>query len=77
MGKRDEVEVEVHDGLACRLAAIHPLVVAVRLMALLDLGSRQVQNRRQRPLLLRRQALSSMTVCLMNHRDSRALVLAV
>ena len=26
-------EVEVHDGLACRLAAIHPHVVAVRLVA--------------------------------------------
>ena len=56
MGARDEVAVEVHDGLACRLAAIHPHVVAVRLVALLDPGFRQVQNRRQRPLLLRRQA---------------------
>ena len=26
---RDEVAVEVHDGLACRLAAIHPNIVAV------------------------------------------------
>ena len=52
MGARDEVAVEVHDGLACRLAAIHPHVVAVRLVALLDPGFRQVQNRRQRPLLL-------------------------
>ena len=56
MGARDEVAVEVHDGLACRLAAIHPHVVAVRLVALLDPGFRQVQNSRQRPLLLRRQA---------------------
>ena len=48
---RDEVAVEVHDGLACRLAAIHPHVVAVRLVALLDPGFRQVQNRRQRLLL--------------------------
>jgi len=56
MGARDEVAVEVHDGLACRLAAIHPHVVAVRLVALLDPGFRQVQNRRQRPLLFRRQA---------------------
>ena len=53
MGAWDEVAVEVHDGLACRLAAIHPHVVAVRLVALLDPGFRQVQNRRQRPLLLR------------------------
>ena len=49
MGARDEVVVvvvvEVHDGLACRLAAIHPHVVAVRLVALLDPGFRQVQNR--------------------------------
>ena len=49
MGARDEVAVEVHDGLACRLAAIHPHVVAVRLVALLDPGFRRVQNRRQRP----------------------------
>ena len=56
MGARDEVAVEVHDGLACRLAAIHPHVVAIRLVTLLDPGFRQVQNRRQRPLLLRRQA---------------------
>ena len=51
MGARDEVAVEVHDGLACRLAAIHPHVVAVRLVARLDPGFRQVQNRRLRPLL--------------------------
>ena len=55
MGARDEVAVEVHDGLACRLAAIYPHVVAVRLVARLDPGFRQAQNRRQRPLLLRRQ----------------------
>ena len=58
MAPRDEVAVEVHDGLACRLAAIHPHVVAVgrRRVVLLDPSFRQVQNRRQRPLLLRRQA---------------------
>lgn len=55
MGAPNEVAVEVHDGLACRLAAIHPHVVAVQLVALLDPGFRQVQNRRQRPLLLWRQ----------------------
>lgn len=56
MAARDEVAVEVHDGLACRLAAIHPHVVAVgrRRVVLLDPSFRQVQNRRQRPLLLRR-----------------------
>ena len=58
MGARDEVAVEVHDGLACRLAAIHPHVVAVgrRRVVPLDPSFLQVQNRRQRPLLLRRQA---------------------
>jgi hypothetical protein len=40
------VAVEVHDGLACRLAAIHPHVAGVRLVARLDPSFRQVQNRR-------------------------------
>ena len=53
MGARDEVAVEVR-GLACRLAAIHPHVEAVRLVALLDPGFRG-QHRRQRPCS-RRQA---------------------
>lgn len=56
MDARDEMAVEVHNGLACRLAAINPHVVAVRLVALLDPGFRKVQNRSQRLLPLRRQA---------------------
>ena len=63
MSARDEVAVEVHDGLACRLAAIHPHVVTVRLVALLDPGFRQVQNGRQRLVLFRRRAQAVKFAC--------------